>query len=127
MASIILLIYSSECEECSNSPNYYLNLDEIKMFNTEQGLYEYFYNELQIEHLIDVDFEKTEKYNKFIEERRSFVSSRPDSSCRDCGTIYIYGEYDKLNNINFTSPCNGFVNINDVITDVSSDESSIHE
>lgn len=127
MSSIILLKFSSNCPDCANGSKYYLTMEEIKMFNTKEELYYYLYEQLEIEDVIDIDLELTEKYNNFIEERFNSGFMTPnievESDCLDCGYAYLYGDYSKIGPIDL-SEGGYFANIREIFPVEKSDESS---
>jgi hypothetical protein len=127
MSNIILLKFSSNCPECANGSKYYMTLEEIKMFNTKEGVYYYLYEHLQIEHVIDVDLELTKKYNDFIEKKFNYGFMTPnidvESDCMECGYIYLYGDYNEIRSVDL-SDGGYFANIRRKFPLVKSDELS---
>lgn len=122
MPTIILMKMISLCSDCKNSPGDDIELKEIKMFSSKKTLYEYINSIIDVEGHADdraemmtdekeypneeakiADFENEKK--KIIDRTWDFIYAKFNygfkftgdyGDCKNCGRIYIYGNYSPL-------------------------------
>jgi hypothetical protein len=114
MTNIALLKISCETGECSNNPRDYIDLQETKIFNSEEDLIKYFDKEFIGNYRkVDKTSKEYNEYKKFITDSCSFINRFPGCRCDCCGIIYKYGDPQNISMA--LTRCSDYDSINKIL------------
>jgi RNase P subunit RPR2 len=101
---LLLIIFKISDHCCTSQGDPYPFLKEIQTFETKQDLYNYFDTKFEISHPNNHEI-YIKAFKKAFEKNMNhgFVDDTDTFECKNCRTMYIYGESDKIKNLEISS------------------------